>query len=170
MVAFGLLAAGAAHAYPDGGPPAHTGGFGEPDCHACHFDGAPPTEGGGLRIAGLPGHFVPGHEYALVVEFGETDGVAGFQLSARDDAGGQAGELAPGDDSVRLLEESGIRYLAHADAHAGDTRRWRFRWRAPHDTDTVRFHVAANAANGDRSEFGDRIFVFEALTAMERRR
>lgn len=52
----------------------------------------------------------------------------------------------------------------------GALRRWRFRWRAPLDADTVRFHVAANAANGDRSEFGDRIFVHEALTAMERRR
>jgi len=34
--------------FPDGPPPAHTGGFGEPTCRACHFDGDLNAEGGGL--------------------------------------------------------------------------------------------------------------------------
>lgn len=157
---------GTAGAHPDGAPPAHTGGFGEPSCHACHFD-APVTDEG-VRIEGLPGRFTPGERYELelVLEHA-TLRTAGFQLAVRDTDGRQAGSLEPVDGATTRVEQDGIGYLNQT--RAGDGR-WRFTWTAPAGTHAVVFHVAANAANDDRSEFGDRIVIHEALTRMARAR
>ncbi len=167
LVAVGLVVwALVADAHPDGAPPAHTGGFGEPSCHACHFD-APVTDDG-VRIAGLPDRFSPGERYTLelVLEHAEMR-TAGFQLSARDRDGRQAGSLEPDDGSTARARQGGVDYLGHT--RAGDGR-WRFSWTAPDGTREVVFHVAANAANDDRSEFGDHIVVHQALTRMARAR
>lgn len=92
---------------------------------------------------------------------------AGFQLSARDRDGHQAGSLEPVDGSTARVEQDGIGYLNHSRTVAG---RWRFTWTAPDGTREVVFHVAANVSNDDRSEFGDRILIHTALTRMARAR
>ena len=53
--------------YPEEPPPAHTGGFGEPTCLQCHFDGALNEPGGELRVEGLPEAYMPGETYTLDV-------------------------------------------------------------------------------------------------------
>lgn len=158
--------AGTVAAHPDGAPPAHTGGFGEPSCHACHFDA--PVEEAGLRIEGLPDRFAPGERYELelVLEHAELR-TAGFQLAVRDTDGRQAGSVEPADEETARIEHDGVGYLSHA--RAGDGR-WRFIWTAPDGVAEVVFDVAANAANDDRSEFGDRIVVHRALSHMARAR
>lgn len=155
LLALALLPA-AAGAYSDGPPPAHTGGFGEPDCSGCHF--APPADAGGaeLHIEGVPEHYRPGERYRLGVTL-QANGPrrGGFSLSARDERGAQAGELKPGKD---VLSQSmpGLVYVGHATPADGLPANWTLEWKAPERcAGTVHFHLAANAANGDDSALGD---------------
>lgn len=59
----GLLAVVGAHAYPDGTPPAHTGGHGQPDCGNCHFAAPAPSACSGLSLQGLPVAVQAGKRY-----------------------------------------------------------------------------------------------------------
>lgn len=162
-----LLIPAVALAYPDGAPPAHTAAFGEPGCAACHFDAEPQPAGDRVRLAGLPAAASPGERYRLVLEFTEPTVAAGFQLAARSEDGDQAGVLEPADESTEVVASDGVLYLGHARA---DASRWAFWWQASATDGTVHFHVMLNSANGDRSEFGDELLMFEALTRMEAKR
>jgi len=163
----GLLATAAAAGTPglDGPVPGHTGGFGEPTCHACHADGPEPAVGG-VSIQGLPERFVPGKRYQLTLVLdGTPTRAAGFQLAVRGAPGTpregeQAGVLAPAGERARVREGAGgVQYLSHSwdgvlQPEAGQAR-WSFTWTAPADMTDVAFHVAANYANDDASELGD---------------
>ena len=164
-VVFALAGSAVAVANPDGAPPAHTGAFGEPSCHACHFDGPERAPGGPVRIVGLPERIVPGEAYELVVTLEAASPGAGLQLAVRDSDGRQAGTLASADGTTRVVEHDGIQYLGHVDATA---RRWKFSWRAPDAPLTLVFAGAVNAVNDDQSEFGDEIYLLRALMEMER--
>lgn len=174
-------AAAASGIYLDGPPPGHTGGFDEPTCRACHFDRELNPRGGEVRLEGVPGRYVADSVYdvSVVLAHGET-GRAGFQLAARWRTGRRegcsAGDLRPGRaEGVRAATADGedgceVVYLQHTEAGTGPVEdedgvvRWRVRWRAPSGADgPVAFHVAANAANDDASEFGDRIYASEAV-------
>lgn len=168
-VVLALVLAAPAVANPDGAPAAHTGGFGEPSCHACHFDGPLERASTGVRLSGLPATVVAGTTYELTLAFDADAPMTGFELSARDAAGAQAGTLTPCDDTTQLVRGNGVEYLTHTRAGLVSGGRWRFSWRAPARAGTVAFHAALNAANDDRSEFGDRIVLFEALSEMEER-
>jgi hypothetical protein len=156
-------------AYLDGPPPAHTGGFGEPTCHTCHFDGPLNDAAGALTLAGLPGAYRPGARYEISLILARP-GIerGGLQLAVRfaegDPAGRQAGYLEAEGPRTEVVELDGIQYLRHtrpgSQLVAPDTARWMLTWVAPQkDPAPVEFHVAANAANDDASEFGDRIYV-----------
>ena len=149
--------------YPENPPVAHTGGFGEPTCHACHFDGAVNDELGVLSIAGLDATYVPGQRYTLsvvLVRPGLQE--AGFQLSIRTDDGEQAGAIQTSSERVGIDRAKGIEYVRHSPRGTGgivsDSSLWTFHWAAPEDSIPVHLHVVANAANGDESEFGDAIY------------
>ncbi|MDX1547478.1 MAG: choice-of-anchor V domain-containing protein [Rhodothermales bacterium] len=157
-----VLAVGA---YPDAPPPAHTGGFGEPTCHRCHFGQPLDAPGGVLTLEGVPARYEAGRRYVLTVTLARAGMErAGFQLTARTAGGAQAGALAPHDagTAVAIVDSTGIRYAGHAEAGSHlaspDTARWRLVWTPGASADTVFFHVAANAANGDASEFGDYVY------------
>lgn len=164
----------AAVAYTQGPPPAHTGGFGEPTCHLCHFDQPINDPAGNLRLEGLPRAYAAEAPYTLVVSL-ERAGLrrAGFQLSVRFIAGprrgGQAGRLEPLDDRLELVarESSSIIYarqtLEGSYVDAPDAARWSIEWiaPAPEAAAAVIFHLAANAANDDASELGDHIYTAE---------
>lgn len=151
--------------YPDGPPIEHTGGFGEPTCHACHFDG--PLNGPDVRVAvGAPTAFEPDSTYLLsVMVSGAGLRAGGFMMSSRFSDGGQAGDLSNVDNSTAVVPSSaGIQYAMHTAESVisrSDFVSWTVQWKAPERSDTVRFHVAANAANGDDSEFGDLISTAE---------
>ncbi|QXD17168.1 hypothetical protein GQ464_006280 [Rhodocaloribacter litoris] len=166
-----LLGAGL-YGYADGPPPAHTGGFGEPTCYACHFDGPETPSAGSLTLDGLPAAYEPGAGYLLTVTLAHPGlGAAGFQLSARLADGQPAGTLTPGNARVQVqhVEATGMVYAAHTKAGTGltapDTARWTLRWTAPTAGGPVVFHLAANAANGDDSAFGDVIHTRADTTA-----
>lgn len=156
--------------YSDRPPLAHTGGFDEASCHACHFDQPLDSPDAFARLAGLPARLEPGAVHRLRVVVGrEGLGAGGFQLSARyaegERAGTQAGVLRALDarTEVTTAAATGVQYLHHTKAGtvplASDTTWWEIEWTAPAEpaSGSVVFHLAANAANGDQSEFGDLI-------------
>ncbi len=153
----------AARATYDARPPlAHTGGFGEPSCRECHFDGPtrPPEM---LSLGGVPERYQPGALYRLEVSINDTTArVGGFQLAARvaagPHAGRQAGTLCALGKRVAVAADTvtGIQYASHAGAAPADSLAWRVEWLAPaEDVGAVIFHVAANSANDDDSMLGD---------------
>lgn len=160
--------------YRDGPPPGHTGGFGEPTCARCHFDGEMNAPGGTLSIQGLPGAYRPGARYRFSVLLTRPGmGRAGFQLAIRfadgPQAGAQAGSLARVDGRVQVVGAPGsdIQYAEHTGPGAGlsatDTAHWGLEWTAPDSTaGSVRINVAGNAANYDDSAFGDYIYMTAA--------
>jgi hypothetical protein len=168
LAALAALLASLVLSYADAPPPAHTGGFGEPTCHACHFDGELDDPRGELEVR-VPARYRPG-ERQLVEVVLRSPGMreAGFQLSARfaegKGAGRQAGTLESleGEGTGVMAEgEPAVLYAQHRGAPRrakGDSVIWRIDWVAPSAGGNVLFHAAANAADGDRSEFGDRIY------------
>ena len=156
-------AAGFLTAYPDAPPPGTTGGFGEPTCVSCHFATTPDSLGS-LALRGLPATFEAGRTYELTVELARADmAAAGFQLSARFASGPargrQAGAFRILGDHAAVTAQSGVDYvhqtLAGAVPSTPGLARWGIEWTAPgKGSASVRFHIAANAANGDESPLG----------------
>ncbi len=164
-----LLAAFALPRYPDAPPVGHTGGFGEPTCATCHFDGDLNDPAGKLVLTGVPAAYSPGTTYTLTLTLTRPGLEAGgFQLTARyatgEEAGRAAGELTPVDNGVGVTVDpaSGVSYVHHRPAGtvpaAPGTMRWQIEWTAPAGGGPVVFHAAANASDGDQSPFGDWIY------------
>jgi hypothetical protein len=157
-------------AYKSGPPAGHTGGFGEPTCHACHADDELNPAGGALAVVGFPAAWAPGATDGRRVRVrGEDLGRGGFQMAIRfagdPSAGKNAGQLKTLDTraSVTTAEQSGVQYAQHLLAGVtplwSDSTEWTVRWTAPaQGSGPVVLHVAANASNDDESEYGDRIY------------
>jgi hypothetical protein len=162
----------------EGPPPAHTGGFGEPTCRACHFDAPEEPEAGALLVDGVPAVYRPGAEYAITVTLRDPRlESAGFQLAARfagegsgasasggAEGGHQAGRLLSSGPRVEVVEhgDPAVLYahqtLAGAAPEGDRETTWTVRWVAPAEpAGPVLFHAAANAANDDDSELGDAV-------------
>lgn len=165
------LLTGGALTFPDGPPPAHTGGFGEPTCRHCHNDGAPlGAPDGSAEIAGLPAAFEPGRTYDITIVVRKPQlARAGFELAVRYAAGeneaGQAGVLAPADPVRVALDRDttrGVTYARHTRAgnraFSPGELRWVVRWTAPDARHPVVFNAATVAANDDNSNFGDEVY------------
>lgn len=141
-----------------------TGGFGEESCHNCHFDNPVNDEAGRLELGGLPETYKPGDSYNITVTLtrpGLEKG--GFQLAARHPDSSQAGSFQLDSRRLQFTDAGGpVRYVQHTaeGTDPGEERRirWDFVWTAPENGERVRFHLAANAGNGDESSFGDRIY------------
>lgn len=158
------------YSYPEHLTGAYTGGFGEDTCHSCHFDYDLNTEGGSLQLSGFPDSLIAGGRYELLVRIDRADlGRAGFQMSARHPDGNQAGTFliiddekefiftATGDSTLQYIQHTATSSLPHNRSH----HEWIITWKAPDTLKRVIFNIAANAANGDMSEFGDYIFTAE---------
>jgi hypothetical protein len=165
--------------YADGPLPQMTGGFGEPSCHSCHFDRPLDPPGARLAVAGFPPSYTPGRRYRFSVRLETRESHlgerGGFELAVRyaegESAGAQAGRLAAGDERVRVIEagEPRVQYAQHT--LAGATPRegglaWAVEWTAPDQpAHPVLLHVAANAADGDDSPLGDRVYLVSLQSA-----
>lgn len=96
----------------------------------------------------------------------------GFQLAMRlaegPEHGRQAGTLRAIDDRVKVTHhaETGIFYAQHTEtgARASGSATWVVEWTPGPRTSPVVFHVAANAANDDASEFGDYIYADDTVS------
>jgi len=169
LLAFVLVSAlpGTAATFENGPLPANTGGFGETDCSACHFDNTVNAGNGNLTIEGVPEVFEQGRRYALTIVLSHPDLVGGgFQVSVRNTDGGPAGELASADNDVSAttLTTTGVTYLQHnrPRANASGAVRWNVTWKAPEAGDNAIVSVAANATNGDASPLGDYVYLADA--------
>ena len=161
--------------HADGPPEGHTGGFGEPTCQDCHSENELNASGGVLGVEGVPATYQPGARYRIAVVLHSDDmGSAGFQAAFRfsdgELRGTQAGRLDPMDTRVvvRKSTPNGIEYVQHTETGShitqGELAIWHFHWTAPGDRGSVTLHVAANAANGDNSPFGDLIYAARETT------
>jgi hypothetical protein len=169
--------------FADGPLPQMTGGFGEPSCHSCHFDRSLDPPGARLAVAGFPPSYTAGRRYRFTVrlETREPDpgGRGGFELAVRyaegEAAGAQAGRLAAGDERVRVIEagEPAVEYAQHTleGSRLRDGQlAWAVEWTAPdRPALPVLLHVAANAADGDDSPLGDRVYLVSLPSAPARR-
>lgn len=153
--------------YPEHIAGAYTGGFGEQSCHSCHFDYDLNQPEGELEVTGIKNSYEPGQEYTIQIYVKREDmNRAGFQMTARFEDGSQAGHFEIDDELTTTPNvENNISYIQHGvgkvEAEGGE-KNWKILWKAPTDTiQLVVFNIAANAANGDASEFGDWIYLEE---------
>jgi hypothetical protein len=166
------LAAAARPPRPDGPPLAHTGGFGEPTCFACHSDGDPAgAPDGTFAITGLPERYAEGRSYEIVLEL-RRPGLrrAGFEMAVRFAPGQpsearQAGTIAAADPARAVVERDSavaVDYAHHTLAGtaqpAAGAARWVIRWTAPAGGEAVVVHAVAVAADDDNSNFGDEVY------------
>lgn len=155
--------------YRDGPPAGFSGGFGEDHCQACHSGDKVNASPGSLKIS-APQRYSPGETYAVTITLTRPGmAIGGFQLTARfvDDST-QAGTLqADGQkDRVKVMHDRGVQYAYHlrpgTELTAAEVVRWTLRWTAPVGSRAVLFHAAANAANGDDTQFGDFVYTSRA--------
>jgi len=162
------------------GPPlAHTGGFGEPTCVACHLGSEVNAPGSALDILGLGAAYTPGEHHEVTVRLLSFDmEAAGFQAAFRWERGEEAGERAGSavalDERVAVIgeESTGVEYVQHTNAgyHVdGERAEWIFEWTAPDRPGVVVLHVAANSGNGDNSPLDDLVYTAVLRLLPERR-
>ncbi len=149
-------------------------------CISCHTSfPLNPDQAGTLQVEGVPDHYQPGQTYKLTVRISHADKAAlrwGFQMTAvsmKDGAG--AGEFVVSDTATTqvLSSMSGTRsYVEHnyggtAIGQSGGAS-WSFEWKAPAaSAGRVGFFAAANVANADGSNQGDRVYSRSPLPIAE---
>jgi hypothetical protein len=155
------------------GVPAGGGFPAEGTCASCHqsFPLNPDAEGK-LKLSGVPDTYEPGRRYPLTFTISHPSATRwGFQVTAVDSATFRAaGDFASevDDHSTQRVGGGfgGRVYIEHgaigkAATGIGQTNSytWRFDWVAPtEDVAGVEFFGAGNAADGDGSPSGDRIY------------
>ena len=149
------------------GPPADRSGVSGVTCSTsgCHNDLPANAGEGSVLITGLPAEWTPGVPYPLQVLVSHSGAsLYGFQMTAVDSTGAQAGGFAIGMGTAIQSGSVGgktIEHMQHSVASPNNT--FSFSWAAPETSSTgaVRFNVAANAANGNFNRFGDFIYFRE---------
>lgn len=165
-------------AYPEHLSGTFTGGFGEETCHSCHFDNDVNAKQGTLTVKGIDANVAKeGDELLIQVMVEREDlGRAGFQLTARFEDGSQAGQFHI-QGNERLVETrsapDSLQYIQHSkegsNPNHADKNSWDITWSPPESSSKqIIFHITANAANGDQSEFGDYIFTKEIKLHLEK--
>jgi len=141
----------AVNGYPDGAPWGHAGMPQTESCQTCHWDNEVETASPRLSLDGLPDRFESGGRYVLTVRLSDARRANGFQLVA------SSGRFAA---LTAETETNGASIRS-----TGATGEWQFVWVAGEANAPARFWLAVNDANGDDSEFGDRILLreFESL-------
>ncbi len=179
-LAFGLLLNGgeselgssSVSVYPEHLTGSFTGGFGEETCRSCHFDYDLNPEEGNLTVSGIGEKISAGQHLEIEISVErEVLGAAGFQLSARFEDGSQAGSFEiEGNERVMFSSSvpDSLQYVQHTreGTKPADKNKqtWTIKWQAPESlAGPVIFNIAANAANGDQSEFGDFIYSRELV-------
>ena len=162
-------------AYREGPLPNMAGGFGDADCHSCHFD-KPLNAPGGRLVLDVPATYTPGQTYPLTVTLERTNVErGGFEIVARYANGPaksqQAGSwLVPQDGRLQIIpsaQDATLLFVQHTTAGTvakmPGTIQWSMEWKAPQDAAPVQFNVAANASNDDASPIGDYVYTKEAI-------
>jgi hypothetical protein len=152
-------------------PVARTGApFDNGSCGSCHRGGSPaPTItllANGNPVDGTLGYVPGGSPITMEVRVNHgSASIGGFELTvATLPTGSPANDATPangltaGRGSTILAATGGRKYLGHqgAQSFSNGTVSWLFTWTPPSsDMGTLRWYVAANAANGDGTTSGD---------------
>ena len=162
--------------YPEHLTGAFTGGFGEETCRSCHFDYDLNPKEGTLTVSGIPKTITAGEtvEIDIAIER-EALGATGFQMSARYNDGSQAGRFLIENDDRLMFSQStpdSLQYVQHSSEgskpSSEKSNSWKIWWQSPENPQgSVIFNIAANAGNGDQSEFGDYIYVEKLMRKIE---
>jgi cytochrome c553 len=165
------LAASAGPQPASTGAPAIGAEAAEGTCVQCHNSFVVnPDADGVLTLEGVPDRYEPGKTYTLTMRLTHKDSTRlrwGFQMTAiamKDGAGAGAFVTTDAATTQVLESMSGTRtYIEHSYGGTGIGQggglAWSFAWTAPKsDVGAVGFFAAANAANADGSNQGDRIY------------
>ena len=171
-----LFAATALFADVNGADPRLTGAPGDQNCTRCHSGTAVNSANGSIKIA-TNLTYTPGVKQRLTITVADSGQRRwGFSLTARLNSNlsaGQAGTLTAVDSNARVICENGrlapctaatvLQYATHTQAgtRAGTTGGVDFLvdWTPPAtDVGKVTLYAAGNAANGNNSDSGDRIY------------
>ena len=140
-----------------------TGAPGEGNCTQCHFGNSLNASGGTL-VLGVPGTYLPGEMYDIVVDLSRSGQSRwGFEMTALNGSGARAGTFAKADGNTQVSNANSKQYIKQtAPGSASGTRdknQWTFKWTAPtNDVGPITFYAAGNAANGDFGTSGDYIY------------
>ncbi len=159
-----------AAASASGPSPSYTNAPGEGNCTACHA-GTVNSGTGSVRITGIPPTYIPGQPISITVITREENASAyGFQLTAIDGQGNQAGTFTvPTAPPVQTQVVTGFvigvarKYVEHTSIGVQPTefgsKSWTFTWNAPSPAKgKIDFYAAGNGANGDATNDGDFIY------------
>lgn len=156
LLAVGAGMTEAALAFPDGAP----WGSADPDaadnCATCHFGNDPVLDSEAIAIEGWPDEVAAGEVYDLILRFAAPDAsVSGMQVLVRNDDE-EAGAFVKVPENT---ESSGAKARTiEPQSFEDDAVSWTLEWQAPATVDApVSICIAASAANGDASAFGDTI-------------
>lgn len=154
------------------GVPAAGGNPAENTCVMCHTDfPLNPDNQGKMQLLGVPSAYVPGKSYELEVRVSHPEARRwGFQLTAvagADLHGSGTLTSLPNDKMTQTVAGlvAGRTYIEHGSVGKAtgvgknDGFSWKFIWTAPVPSEgPVTFYGAFNAANGDGSNAGDKIY------------
>lgn len=166
MILFLMAVSSTAHAFSGGPPDGRTGAPGEGTCAACHSSFPLNSGSGELVVLDGPGQgYEPGQTYRLRVALSDPDASRwGFELTSLDAANAAAGDLVSVDVNTQTSTAgTGREYVKHTSTGTalGQTgsNEWSFDWIAPAEgIGAVTLWFAGNAANGNFSNSGDRIY------------
>ena len=149
-----------------------TGAPGENNCTACHSSSPVNSGSGTLELIGIPETYSPGQQVTVTVKLTDAEAVLyGFQLTAVDETGAQAGTFTvPATQPVTMQIITGIvgpferKYIEQTvdglfTEGVFGSNTWVFTWTAPMEpVGKIDFYAAGNGGNSDGSPFGDFIY------------
>ena len=156
----------------NGSPTAHTGAPGELTCamSGCHASYAVNSGSGKLTLDGLPdGGYVLYQEYDFTVTLTQGQHQRyGFQVTALDDQGQQAGTLSVKDGSQTQLQAGTVltnprQYLTQLKNGDGFNS-WTIHWKAPgNGVGRVTFYLAGLIGNNNDKVDGDYVYTLSKV-------
>ncbi len=147
-----------------------TGAPGEGNCTQCH-SGNSLNASGGTLVLGVPGTYLPGEMYDIVVDLSRSGQSRwGFEMTALNGNGARAGTFTPANNgNTQVTAANSKQYIKQTTQGSAsgtrDKNQWAFKWTAPtNDVGPITFYAAGNAANGDFGTSGDYIYTQKATS------
>ncbi len=170
MVLFFAASNSSVFAYSFGPPNGLTDAPGEGNCTQCHFGNSLNASGGTL-VLGVPGTYLPGEMYDIVVDLSRSGQSRwGFEMTALNGNGARAGTFTPANNgNTQVTAANSKQYIKQTTQGSAsgtrDKNQWAFKWTAPtNDVGPITFYAAGNAANGDFGTSGDYIYTQKATS------
>jgi hypothetical protein len=156
------------------GPPTDRNGLNGQYCTVCHRGNDLNAPGGSVSLTGMPSAWGPGNVYTLRVTVAREGAIRfGFEMSAVDPSGKQAGEFIVGADGrTQIVTEpdanrNTVQFIMHTSVGSAlnGSNVFEFSYRAPAATSigNIRFNVAGNATNGNLANTGDFVYAIQAI-------